>query len=181
MFMLSCHPRCQEGREILTWYPGGPLRFHTENSDVLKTLQKSPLSGLKAFFSEIDYSKITDDQLDDIAKKVMLPREECKFWMDHLQTIVDNCLRGARKAAETRKLRKSAASVAARASQSSDALSSERESVFCGTCGDEYLEESTEEPEVWIGSDLCLNWYHLSCENLQSPPSAETYICIKCQ
>ena len=41
--------------------------------------------------------------LESIAKKVLLLTEECRIWLDHLQTILDNRRRGAKKAAATRR------------------------------------------------------------------------------
>ena len=40
-------------------------------------------------------------------------------------------------------------------------------SYYCGTCGKEYEDESEAE-ELWIGCDMCEQWYCGSCEGLKA-------------
>ena len=49
---------------------------------------------------------VPDALLQTISGDVNLPVEEVSVWFDHLRTVVKNRQRGARKAAETRRLRK---------------------------------------------------------------------------
>ena len=53
------------------------------------------------------------------------------------------------------------------------------ERTYCVTCSEEYEESDLQ--EVWIGCDLCNQWYHLSGEGLRSVPEDEIYICVRCQ
>ena len=53
------------------------------------------------------------------------------------------------------------------------------DNVFCGTYGEEYGDNSGV-IEIWIGCDLCENWYHCSCEGLRKPQSTDIYICNAC-
>lgn len=283
MFLLYCcfqssclHPCCKAGKpqEDLRWYPDGPLMTEipypypdphrpghyevrmvdVKNKDALKDVPKPPSTILKEFFSST--KDISDDLLLNVSKKCLVPPEECRFWLDHLQTVVDNRRRGAKKAAETRRNKKSGSSLpnprsstispicppscsssagaslpstgstappatlpandrsspacppstsgstappaalppkdrSSRISSSGATTiqhaSSTRstvtplspESTFCLTCGEE--EGESEESEVWIGCDLCDNWYHLSCEGLRHPPTDEIYLCIRCK
>jgi len=43
---------------------------------------------------------ITEDILDNAARKTLLPSQEVGFWFEHLNTVIENRQRGATKAAE---------------------------------------------------------------------------------
>ena len=40
-----------------------------------------------------------------MTKKVLLPTNKCKIWLNHLQTVLENRRRGAKKAVATRRAR----------------------------------------------------------------------------
>jgi len=57
------------------------------------------LSSAKKHFSE----NAPVNHLNDTAKLVLLPEEECQIWLNHLRAVIENRKRGAQKAAATRK------------------------------------------------------------------------------
>ena len=121
----------------LTWYPGGPLisnlpfpvpdpqrpwgsttcsscagvcsgHYTTSLVDVLDSqavsmVPKPPSAVLKRLFSSSN-GQVSDEMVENAAREVLLPPEE---WLDHLQTVMENRRRGARKAAATRKAKQS--------------------------------------------------------------------------
>ena len=97
--------------------------------------------------------------VDKLAKQVMLPVEEVRLWLDHLETVSTNRKKGAEKAAETRRKKKSASV------------------CLCGVCGIAY-EEETEQEEQWIGCDGCDHWFHWTCVNIVTEP--EKFLCDGC-
>ena len=120
---------------------------------------------------------LNEEKVQSAAKEVLLPPEKCKIWLQHLQTVVENRCRGARKAAATRQAKKAlkASHTAVEESPKGD------NECFCGDCGCAYQEEM-DEPEVWIECSMCQQWYHAKCEKLICLPQAEeNYICLKCQ
>ncbi len=154
---------------------------------------------LKIYF----FFSSTDDFLLNVSKRCLLP-EECRIWLDHLQTVVDNRRRGAKKAAETRRSKKVDTPWSQvfyhqylqeqpvhpllldlllqlpiyplgllRPHPASSTSIVTPVTTFCLTCG----EEKGEDGEIWIGCDLCDNWYHLSCEGL---PTDEIFLCGRC-
>jgi len=58
---------------------------------------------LKELFNKLQGRPITDQFVHDAAKKVLLPPEEVRIWLEHLSTVLQNRRRGAAKAAATRK------------------------------------------------------------------------------
>ena len=161
--------------------------YMTKSVDVsdkkaLTAVPKPPAATLKELFSA---STITSGEIQNAAKKVLLPPQECEIWLKHLQTILDNRRRGAKKAAETRRAKRNVTTTASHVEKNieSETINSgeTEEECFCGDCGQAY-EEETAEPEIWIECTLCNRWFHCTCEKLTSPPSAEaTYICLKCR
>ena len=142
------------------------------DSAALKKLQQPPSKMLKGYFSNYN-----DDTIECISEKVLLPVEECKIWLEHLKTIVENHKRGAKKVPATRKSKKieliSASNEAATHAEmdlhhtgdnDEGEDSDQCESTYCATCGDD--EGESEQQELWIACDLCDAWYHLSCEGL---------------
>ena len=101
----------------------------------------------------------SESEIKALAKSVLLPEEEVKIWVDHLETVAANRKRGAAKAAATRRARK-------------------QQHCHCGVCGQEFMGE-TEEVEHWIQCDHCLLWYHWNCAGVQDEP--EMFLCAKCQ
>ena len=87
----------------------------------------------------------------------MLPVEECKIWLEHLKTIVENHTRGAKKAAATRRSKKVGVPdtcVEDHTNYSNDGEEDgdQYESTYCATCGDD--EGELEQQELWIACDL---------------------------
>ncbi len=67
---------------------------------------KPPSATLKEAFDAMSNYPPSEPDCSDVSKKVMLPAEEVKMWLDHLQTIRENRKKGALKAAETRRKKK---------------------------------------------------------------------------
>ena len=134
---------------------------------VLSAVPKQPAAQLKELFSK---NSITSDRIQDVAKKVLLPSQECEIWLNHLQTILENRHRGAKKAVETCRAKRKKATESGNSVQSQTITSEEtEEDYFCGDCGRPYEEETAD-------------WFHCTCEQLLHPPPPEaTYICLKCR
>jgi hypothetical protein len=106
---------------------------------------------------ELFHTSIGSISEEFIENAALLPPTETRFWLEHLQTIVDNRRRGAAKAAATRKAKKKAAST--EATKQVPPGNESTASYFCATCGIVYMEEAEQE-EAWIGCDLCNASYH---------------------
>ena len=134
------------------------------NPDALKLVARPPSMVLKEiFFRQSTDAIMTEDFIQQIAKKVLLPCGEVGMWFEHLKNINENCKRGAAKAAATRLAKRRSLQQSEESSQSA-----------CGKCG----ESETEETENWVACDTCDTWYHFSCENLTEPPTTDRYVCI---
>ena len=107
---------------------------------------------------------LPDGMLHDVANNVLLPIEEVKIWLQHLNSVAENRRRGAIKAAETRRIKSG----------------NKADEYYCGTCEEKYVDEMSD-VDFWIYCDFCHNWFCCNCELLTSPPSSEKYKCLKCQ
>ena len=47
----------------------------------------------------------------------------------------------------------------------------------CGVCGQLY-EESTEKEELWIACDVCFNWHHAMCVEIDENNIPEEFVCF---
>lgn len=102
-----------------------------------------------------------------MSRHVLLTPECTHQWWDHLHTVLLNRKRGAEKAAETRAKTKKPTTTTA------------EQVYYCGTCKKEYSDQAAS--ELWIGCDMCDNWYCAGCEGLQSPPQIDIYLCKQCR
>lgn len=57
-------------------------------SSITRLIPKPPSAALKQLFATTDKEELTDDVKEKMAKDVLLPPNDCKFWLEHLQTIV---------------------------------------------------------------------------------------------
>ena len=101
----------------------------------------------------------SESQLRTLARSVLLPVQDVKLWVEHLETVAKNRKRGAAKAAATRKAKR-------------------QQCCKCGICGQEYMDE-TDDVQYWIQCDNCNVWYHWDCAGVQNEP--DTFFCSKCQ
>ena len=56
--------------------------------EALSKVPQSPSVVLKELFSA-NNGEIEETLIDDIAKQVLLPSNECKIWLSHLQTVLE--------------------------------------------------------------------------------------------
>lgn len=109
---------------------------------------------------------LNESDIENLARKVLLPVEDVKVWLRHLMIVSENRKKGAQKAAMTRRLKR-------------DSQHAQRSSelYYCGVCDELYLEEADEE-QNWIACDTCSTWYHWKCVHVIEEP--ESFICAKC-
>ena len=206
VYFLKCclqsncsHPLCQEGIQLPPWFPGGPsldyfplptidpastwgstncnkcqsktgtCSGHFLSPDHELFLQgsippmiKPPSQLLKEAFEQLGGRDPSEDFVEGIAKATLLPSNEVLIWIDHLKTIQTNLKRGAEKAAATRRMKKNR----------------NLPPVHC-VCGEEYAEH-TDEVQHWIGCDICDNWFHCHCVDIDPHSIPESFVCVKC-
>ena len=83
---------------------GWPMFVDVHDRNSLSSTSKPPLAVMKELFSTKN-GVIAETMLEDVAKKVLLTCNEYKIWLSHLQTVLENRRRGAKKAAATRRAR----------------------------------------------------------------------------
>ena len=127
-----------------------------------------PSAILKEEFSKA--KKPVDDKfVEEAAKKALLSTDDARIWLEHLQVVLNNRKRGAKKAAATR-ARNSVLNLVDNSREDTE--------YYCGMCGKQYIEE-TDTEELWIACDMCDSWYCAVCENVTVIPT-DAYICSKC-
>ena len=57
-------------------------------------------------FKKLKGKSVTDNFVEELARKTPLPPDDVRLWLSHLETVSDNRKRGANKASETQRLRK---------------------------------------------------------------------------
>ena len=144
-----------------------------------------PSSIMKKFYTDLKGKEPSESELEDVARKCLLPIEDVSLWMDHLKTVQHNRKRGAAKAAESRKSKRHQSNCTS--SLPSKQLSDnhpkdkqpeeEQEDYYCGTCEGLYGEG---EEEYWIGCDGCFGWFHGECVSVTPETEPETFFCPKC-
>ena len=155
---------CSTCKDCCGGHYSEPVFTDVTDASTLKLVSSPPSVYLKELFTELHKQgkSITDNVLEEAAKKVLLPTQEVGFWFDHLKSVADNRQRGAMKAAETRRRKRQATS------------------YFCGTCEREYREEVAG-VDFWIFCDFCKRWYCCLCQLLSVPPTTDTYKCLSCK
>lgn len=110
-------------------------------------------------------NNLSELEVQDLAKRVLLPVSEATIWLEHLGEVSRNRKEGAIKAAETRKRKKM------------DKQQEKSDAILCDVCGGQW-EEETDEVEQWIQCEKCRRWYHWKCVNVSEEP--EQFYCGKC-
>lgn len=155
---------CSTCTDVCSGHYCEPFFTDVTNKEALELVGSPPSVVLKKFYTNLQ-GTATEEVIESLAKKVLLPTREVGFWIEHLNTVAENRRRGAEKAAETRRRRKQTQS---------------DERYFCGTCETEYKAEMPD-IEFWILCDSCQKWYCCTCELLSSPPTSSEYVCLQCQ
>lgn len=138
------------------------------------TPMRPPSAVLKEAFDSIKNYPPAEDVFSDLSKRVLLPVNEVKIWLDHLMTVHENRKRGAAKAAETRRQRRKDKPEAPTPTHT-DTCESEYQ---CGECHAVY-QDFTDTEEQWIGCESCDSWYHFSCVGITVAPDT-TFLCSNC-
>ena len=87
----------------------------------IKSVLKPPSTYIKEVFNI--KKSVTEEDIRQLAKEVLLPVNEVKIWINHLQSVIENRRRGARKAAATRQSKKKLAVSQASVSESNSVSS----------------------------------------------------------
>lgn len=135
-------------------------------------MSQPPSILLKEFFQQYG-SDPSDALLENIAKKCLLPVNEVRMWLQHLQTVNTNRKRGAAKAAETRRRKKQGSSLPV-----TSAEQDEESEECCGVCGAVF--GNTDEVEFWIACDHCDKWFHGDCVNINKENEPDSFYCFSC-
>ena len=120
-------------------------------------------------------SSPTELDIENVAKNTLLPQQDVRMWLKHLEQIDYNRKRGAAKAALTRRQRQTTR----KAKATSSGSVAVQNSYCCGVCGGIYKEE-TDEAEFWVGCDNCDNWYHGVCISIEPESEPDKYFCSSC-
>ena len=123
-------------------------------------MMKPPSQILKEVFAK-RRGNISDEDIQQLSKETLLPPEEVRIWIEHLQTIQANRKQGAEKAAATRQRKKA------------------NEKHYYCICGEEYS-DVTDEIEYWIGCDSCSSWFHCDCAGVEPDSIPDIFLCSAC-
>ena len=123
-------------------------------------MMKPPSQILKEVFAK-RRGNISGEDVQQLSKETLLPPEEVRIWIEHLQTIQANRKRGAEKAAATRQRKKA-----------------DEKHYYC-ICGEEYS-DVTDEIEYWIGCDSCSSWFHCDCVGVEPDSIPDIFLCSAC-
>ena len=189
------HPLCSILTSLPPWYVGGPpLTFFPlpvpdnsqpfgdvncsrckgvcsghylkpESLDNMKLMAAKPPSTIISEENKAHSNNLSELEVKDLAKRVLLPVSEINIWLEHLEEVSRNRKEGAIKAAETRKRKKM------------EKQQEKSDDILCGVCSGQW-EEETDEVEQWIQCEKCRQWYHWKCVNVSEEP--EQYYCGNC-
>ena len=121
--------------------------INVQDKRALQETAKPPSAHLKALFSEVK-GNLSEAIIKNTSKAVLLHPEECKLWLTHLQTVLDNRRRGAKKSCSNSSRSASSSSKASDNLLQSTQADDDNQEWFCGSCGRQYQDETTE-PE-WV-------------------------------
>ncbi len=103
--------------------------------------------------------------VQELSKQVLLPVDEVIMWLNHLKTVKNNRIKGAKKAAATRKRKKI------------DHIDKDTETNHEEVCHACRLDEPPPndgelaiETVLWIGCETCSRWFHTLCVNIETLP-----------
>ena len=110
--------------------------------------------------------------------------------MNHLDEVSKNRQRGAAKAAETRRARRTAKEPINQQRPSNPHEETTKKSAkkdnsktedqtYCGVCNGPY-KSVTEEVQDWICCDHCETWFHYTCARINTSAEPESFLCKDC-
>lgn len=144
----------------------------SENFDNMQSNMAKPPSLVISEKHKACGNNMSEKEIENLAKKVLLPVNEVKIWLEHLEEVSRNRKEGAIKAAETRKRKKMQ-----RRQEESATMQEESDNILCTVCGGLW-EEETDQVEQWIQCDTCMHWFHWECVCIYEEP--ENFYCSKC-
>ena len=135
--------------------------------------------------------------IQQVARNVLLPSEEVKFWFVHLHQTHENRRKGAQKAAQTRReksqnqtnrgkrSRKEKEKINKRKQRKTSRNASDEddddENVLCVVCDlHDPLQNTTDEMVSWVQCDGCLSWCHIGCTQLEENNVPDRWLCMRC-
>ena len=148
----------------------------------LPRMLKPPSVHIKEMFEKLKTS-LSELQIQDIAKAVLLPPEEVNMWLKHLEIVKENRKQGAIKAAQTRMKNKKVKdhnNHPVNSKQSSSALdhNSHDDVYYCGVCNEQYI-EYTDIEKRWIGCESCDSWFPFVCVGIDDNIPGK-FFCEEC-
>lgn len=126
-------------------------------------MRQPPSVMIKEFLTTKNMCMLSANEIESLAKSVLLPVSDIEIQLEHLRTITNNQKWGAAKAAATKKGKRK--------------QTQQQQQVSCGVCGQQFYDE-IEEVEYWIQCDACDMWYHWDCVHIFEEP--ESFVCEKC-
>ena len=135
--------------------------------------------------------------IQQVARNVLLPSEEVKFWFVHLHQTHENRRKGAQKAAQTRREKSQNQTNRGKRSRKEKEKTNKRkqrktsrnasdeddddENVLCVVCDlHDPLQNTTDKMVSWVQCDGCLSWRHIGCTELEENNVPDRWLCMRC-
>ena len=122
---------CSMYKDFCSGHYCKPCFTDVTDKGALEQVSNPPSIVLKQFFAELEGISLPEEMIEAVAKRVMLPTDEVKFWLEHLGTVAQNRKRGAAKAAETRRCKQQTSSNTSSLQQSFRTLMLKTDRVLC--------------------------------------------------
>ncbi len=203
VFYLRCclqqecvHPLCQKKPKDpstyipSTWYPGGPPVSYIPLPfmDVSRPWGSTDCLECGGFCNR-HYLKPEDLAGNQSIDASVPPSVKIQIWLNHLDEVSKNRQRGAAKAAETRRARRTAKepinqqrpsnpheeTTKKAAKKSGEDNSKTEDQTYCGVCNGPY-KSVTEEVQDWICCDHCETWFHYTCARINTSAEPESFL-----
>ena len=137
-----------------------------------------------------EYKSVPSEAVSQgVARSVLLPCEEVKFWFHHLHpNSRKQKKRGTEKAQRHSNRRKSSRkekknTYTGKQRQTSSKVrgeSDDDENVLCVVCDLHDPQSARNEMVSWVQCDGCLSWCHISCAELEKSNVPDRWLCLRC-